>query len=444
MSGRRKPSAAAPARRRATTVAPRRAIRGKGAYSIDDTYKRNRKAHKVSRKTEGYEASLGRQLLEGGGSALGGMFGMPGIGRMAGSALSSIVGLGDYEVKENVFMEGRLPQMVNIPKAGGTVIRFQEYLGDVYTSADIVNPDKFTLQSFLINAANSDTFPWLNQIAANYETYSFEGLVFEFRSTSADALNSTNTALGSVMLATQYDVADPVFRSKAEMLNYEYSNSVKPSDNCMHMIECAPSQNVMTELYTLDGSAPSGTDARLYHLGRFCVATVGFQAANVNIGELHVTYQVRLLKPKLYASLGNLGDWYLAQSSNYTNANPIPTFLSQSRGNFNVTNPSGAGTIVLPGSAVIKTYRVEVFWSSVTPVSLVMPILTVANCTLDSLGQVPDNGVTTGKASSYFAITTLGNSKVSSFSFGGAGTLPAATSQVVILRIMQVPQGEFA
>lgn len=83
---------------------------------------------------------------------------MPGIGKAAGGALSNILGLGDYEVKENVFMEGRLPQMVNMPGGGGTIIRFQEYISDIYTTADIANPASFNIQSFLINAANSDTF----------------------------------------------------------------------------------------------------------------------------------------------------------------------------------------------------------------------------------------------------------------------------------------------
>jgi len=172
------------------------------------------------------------------------------LGGMAGYGLANIMGYGKYKIKKNMFMEGRLPQMTNIPKAGGTVIRFQEYLGDVYTTPDISNPAAFNIQSFLINAANSDTFPWLNQIAQNYEQYNLEGLIFQFRSTSADALNSTNTALGSVMLATQYDVADSVFTTKAEMLNYEYSNSVKPSENCLHMVECAPNQNVLSDLTT--------------------------------------------------------------------------------------------------------------------------------------------------------------------------------------------------
>ena len=42
----------------------------------------------------------------------------------------------------------------------------------------------------------------------------------------------------------------------------------------------------------------------------FTIATQGFQGTNVNIGELWVTYQVTLLKPKLYASLGKYNDYF--------------------------------------------------------------------------------------------------------------------------------------
>lgn len=417
-------------------------LHGKGSYagSAESTYHRTKKSRKAAKAAGNYEPSFGRSLLTDGGSFLGGLVGMPGLGKSAGGLVSNILGLGDYEIKENVFMEGRLPQVVNVPKAGGTVIRFQEYLSDIYTTADIANPDAFNIQTFLINAANPVTFPWLSQIAQNYEQYSFEGLLFQFKSTSADALNSTNTALGSVMLATQYDVADDVFATKAEMLNYEYSNSIKPSDCCMHMIECAPGQTPVSELYTLNGAQPANTDARLFHLGRFAIATVGFQAANVNIGELHVTYQVRLMKPKIYQSIGNGIEYAYLSSTVYSNAQPLDDSLALSADSTLQAYVSG-GTLVIPASSVVKTYHIEVIWTGSTA-AVIDPIysnLTVANCTLGTNGMVPKNGDTAKVAESEFSITTKGNSKVASMSFSTT-VLPAAPAFCQV-RIMQVPQG---
>jgi len=118
----------------------------------------------------------------------------------------------------------------------------------------------------------------LAQVAANYEQFEIEGLIFEFRSLSADALSSTNTSLGSVMMATQYDVEDPIFASKYEMLNYEFATSGKPAQSMVHMIECERRQTVLSDLYTAwNNQIPAGTDPRFYNLGRFCIATQGLQ-----------------------------------------------------------------------------------------------------------------------------------------------------------------------
>lgn len=409
-----------------------RAIRGRGAYNIDSSYKKTRKAYKQAKKLPDYEPSLGRSLLTEGGSMLGGLFGMPGLGKSAGSALSNIFGLGTYEVKENVFMEGRLPQVMNVPSGGGTVIRFQEYLGDVITSA---TAGAFQNTSWVLNAANRDSFPFLAQIAANYEQYQFEGLVYEFRSTSADALNSTNTALGSVMLATQYDYSDVPFSSKAEMLNYEYSNSVKPSENCMHMVECAPNQSVLPILYTLDGSVPAGTDARLYHLGRFQVATIGFQASSVRIGEIHVTYQVRLLKPKIYSALGLDNDFFRCTNTSYTNLLPLGSTTSLvSYDNFGCVADST--TVTLPPSSLVKFYRVEVYWKGNTTI-VTPPTLNFTNATLQNSRQTTA-GTSTQEVFQQFSIQTLGLNLPAIIIFGVAGTLPASGTEM-ILRIMEVP-----
>lgn len=319
-------------------------------------YASTRAAYNKARRAGDYKPSLGRSLIEGGGQLLGSAFGFGQLGKTAGRHLSHFLGLGDYSIKDNVFLHGRLPEVYNMPSGGGTIIRFQEFLGDVTTGA----ANTFNVNGYTINPANPSTFPWLSQLAANYEQYSFEGLIFEFRSTSADALNSTNTALGTVMMATQYDVADDDFSSKSEMLNYEFSNSVKPSENCLHMIECAPRQSTLTELYTLSGNPPANVDPRFYNLGKFQIATSGFQAANVTIGELHVTYQVRLMKPKLSDALGEATRYAAYDLTGCTTGFMFGTpgtevQLSDSIG---VTFPS-AGQIRLAATSVPKNYMVS-------------------------------------------------------------------------------------
>lgn len=59
-----------------------------------------------------------------------------------------------------------------------------------------------------------------------------EGMYLEYRTMSADALNSTNTALGQVIMSAQYNAGNPDFTNKQEMENYEGGVSVKPSQSC--------------------------------------------------------------------------------------------------------------------------------------------------------------------------------------------------------------------
>lgn len=235
------------------------------------------------------------------GGPAGGLLGTT-LGRLGGAALSSIFGHGDYAVtnvsalKENNIA---LSNSAQIPQfgSGKVACKFvhREYLGDVFSAA---TANTFKIDSYPINPGQSKTFPWLaGVVGAKFQQYRINGMTFEFRSMSADALNSTNTALGSVIMSTDYDSADSnVFSSKQEMENTEYGISCKPSANMLHGIECARTQTPVSELYIRAFDVPSGKDIRLYDLGRFSIATTGLQGTNVNLGELWVSYDIDCFK----------------------------------------------------------------------------------------------------------------------------------------------------
>lgn len=251
------------------------------------------------------ERSIGESL----GSKVGGF-----LGNAAQNIFKRITGLGDYTISQNSLINnvGASPPVFNTLSDRSTVIRHREYITDVTGSV------AFNLTQYAINPGLIGTFPWLSSVANNYETYQLKGMVFEYKSTSAVALNSTNTALGTVVLATQYDVADPQFSTKINMENYEFSTSASPATSMMHPIECDPSKSPLARLYIRAGAPASGRDSRFYDIGNFNIATVGMQAASV-IGELWVTYEVELFKPKLYQGFfAPCSSWYLLNSVDST------------------------------------------------------------------------------------------------------------------------------
>jgi len=229
-----------------------------------------------------------------------------GIKKLQDMAIQKISGMGDYsgiinELKANSLihptMNDTVPAFSNI--SGGVQIAHREYITDILSSTDFLN------RSFSINPAIPETFPWLSAIAVNFEQYHVRGMIFEFKSGSSDALNSTNTALGYVVMTTEYNSLASPYTNKNQMENSQFCVSTKPSKSVIHPIECAPFQTPSQPLYTrlASGTYVSEGDKRLYDLGNFQVATTGMQAANVNIGELWVSYVIDFYKPVLGTGL---------------------------------------------------------------------------------------------------------------------------------------------
>lgn len=265
--------APAPAKR---TYVRKAVVRGRGAYKKD------------------YGQRLGAVIGEGV---------QEGLSQLIPFLSKAVTGFGDYAptpfakgIKSNTLSMGLDPPDVVNTKMKNVIIRHREYLGDVVTGSVA---GVFTLNSYTINPGLPECFPWLSQVATSFQQYKLRGMLFEFKSTSADALNSTNTALGTVIMATQYDSTEPDFTTKAAMENHEYSSSARQSSSMLHPIECARSENVLSELYVRNGSETGTSDPRFMDFGKFQIATVGQQGSSVNIGELWVSYEIELLKPCL-------------------------------------------------------------------------------------------------------------------------------------------------
>jgi hypothetical protein len=269
---------------------------------------------------------------------------------MASKALSFITGFGDYEVKENSIVSklgsgssGQVPMFLS---AGGCCrLSHREFLGTV-TSAGAA----FNITSYPINPFNANTFPWLSEIAGSFETFRMRGMVVEFVSTYGDAVASTNAALGSVILATQYNTTAPAFQTQNQMENYQFATSCKPSVSMIHPIECDPSQLPLSHLYVFNVSS-GANDPRWSTLGTTYLATVGQQAA-ATIGELWISFDVEFYMPKLISSISSNG-----LGSHYSSVTSV--FLP---GNFSSTNvfpanfPSSASGYAYVGDLPLAPY----------------------------------------------------------------------------------------
>lgn len=179
-------------------------------------------------------------------------------------------------------------------------VAHREYLGDINPTAN------FAVSGFPLNPGMSATFPWLSQIASSYEEYYFRNLSFHFRSMSSSSVLAAgaNTSLGTVILSTEYNAILPLFTTKNQMENHQFAASIKPSQNISHKIQCNPSHTPLNKMFVRNSAPEANSDIRLYDLGKFQIATQGMQGTalatqNWAIGELWVTYDCCLMKPKI-------------------------------------------------------------------------------------------------------------------------------------------------
>jgi hypothetical protein len=221
---------------------------------------------------------------------LGGPLGST-VGGGIGSIINKVFGKGDYSVNSNTLLGSPVPQF-SIDGSDLTVSH-REYLQDVQGTT------AFVIDSFSLNPGINSTFPWLSAVAANFEQYEFLGLLFEYRPMSGTAVGSTNTALGTVVMATEYDASKPVFASKQQMESYKFSNSCVPYDKMVHPVECKPSEKTVSVQYVRTGPIDSTQDIQFYDLGNFQIATQGMQSGVSTIGELWVSYHVRFKMPRI-------------------------------------------------------------------------------------------------------------------------------------------------
>lgn len=236
------------------------------------------------------------------GGAIGGALGGPAWGSVGGDIgglahyAGKIFGSGKYEISRagpkvnSLFTEYGSAKPASITFGPGSVrIKHREYLGDVVSSS---TAGQFKCQTYRTNPGSAATFPWLSKIAHGYQTYQLAGLVFEFKSASGEALTGTNSALGSVVMAPDYNTGNGTvlddFDNKQEMLGQAQSVTCKPSQSALCGMECDPKRMVLPRMYISDGDA-SG-DIRLTDMGTFSIATSGLQGTSVVAGELWVHY----------------------------------------------------------------------------------------------------------------------------------------------------------
>lgn len=360
-------------------------------------------ARRPANRAAAQGGSLGRTLLSTGGGLLGGALGSalgsPSIGATVGRAIgdgaATILGMGAYEIKENSLLTS--PTVPVMHDVGNSVrIKHREYIGDVVSSG---TANTFKCVQYHLNPGLSSTFPWLSSIANAFEQYELMGYAIEYKSASGDALNSVNTALGSILMAANYRASAPAFTDKQQMLNSQWAVECKPSVNALLPIECAKGENPFSVMYVRSGEVDAGEDIKMFDPCTINIASSGMQGTNVVLGEIWATYDILLKKPISEQVAG-----FTLKSAHYesvpptrpaaTNAAPL-TGMSEHGDEIGLAILNG-DTIRFPANSAGKyliTFYIEgdltqVFAPTIVPTNATLLTIFATESSFDNTGMV--------------------------------------------------------
>lgn len=227
----------------------------------------------------------------------------------------------------------RKPDVRTLPN-GDCIITHREYVEDVVAGAG--TPSPFTTQGLPINPGQRGTFQWLSRIAANYESYAFESLSFCYETEASTTLG------GTLMLAIDYDAADPAPTSKQQAMAYRSSTRTAPWAGCRHRSlreDLAKNKSNFVRI----GAQPPNTDIKTYDIGNLFVISQGVSTSGATLGELYVEYTVKLMTPvfESQSDLVPVGGSFTSGGAPDA-ANPM--------GNIPMPNPNNYG-LVLDGNS---------------------------------------------------------------------------------------------
>ena len=288
-------------------------------------------SQKLARKRDGWygRGGYGRDIGGRIGSVAGGFFGNRKAGKVIGSMLGNAgerwlggglysgsglyTGRGGYDAEHTNNLiaggGGSVPHMTGAgDETGAVTINHSEYISDIYApGTQGGGAVSFQNTAYALNPAIASTFPFLSQIAQNYDEYEFVQLIFHYRSTTTDIGNSTTGQCGTVILCTNYNAATAPFTDKQSMLEYAHAHDCKLTEHMTHGVECDPNKSAMSPcLFTRANPVVINQDLKTYDKGVFQIAIANCPVAynGFPVGELWVDYTVTLRKPKLFVTRG--------------------------------------------------------------------------------------------------------------------------------------------
>lgn len=292
-------------------------------------------------------------------------------GKYAGRGVYTGRGSYSNETQSNVLLSDSSSKGNGVPsfqsvgdETGALVITHSEYITDVFGLPD---GEEFQNTAYSINPGLNRMFPFLSQIAANFEEYELGQMVVTYKPKLNPNLQTTSGQLGSVILFTDYNPDDPKKDSKQQMIQGYGNSNGRVTDEILHFIECNPAKLKGDGHRFVRCRPPFNAGGRLmdYDHGKFQIAVSGTPTslANQSLGELYVSYTVKIMKPRIYTLYG------LALDTDYYQNKADGTVLGASTNSINcdIEISSSGSTFTFPANISGHfNVQLQIEWSTMS------------------------------------------------------------------------------
>jgi len=166
-------------------------------------------------------------------------------------------------------------------RSGNVVISHKEFIGNIFSSGTTLN---YSANSYVINAGNSGTFPWLSTIASSFDKYKFHKLIIHIVS------NQPTSIAGRIGVGIDYDSTDVLPADRGEFFTLTHHQETSPWDSLVFNVPIKPEEKFV--------NSHTVSDSKLIDCGQIIVMADQIVATSSNLADVIIEYAVELIQPQ--------------------------------------------------------------------------------------------------------------------------------------------------
>jgi len=263
------------------------------------------------------------------------------------------------------------PKFENSRSAGGVCVVHREF------AMNLVVPEirqAFSTFTLGLNPGNATIFPWLSNIATDFQLFRFKGVVIEFVSFTSPM--NLQPAMGYIMMSGVYNVLQAPYENSVELENSAEAIVFRPDRSAMYGMECKDTN--YRKYFVLQPTAQIIDDA-LYTPFNIQIATEGlpdtFQPGSV-LGQIWISYEIEFFEP-LYRFPSGGSNLLLSITGPSTANNDYDylwPFSANNTANYNYTGRFAPYTLNGKGDAVITAKYGQPIVHNATPTYVISDV----------------------------------------------------------------------